>query len=175
MIDFFADHQMDHALIGGFALKAYGYMRATLDVDFILKQEDQSKIIQFLESLGFETLYRSKGYSNHQHVLSGLGRIDFVYIKGETAKTIFSEAKRHYVLKDVKLPVVNPKHLVALKIFAIKNDPSRRFREMADIQYLMRLPEVKTEEVKDYFEKHGLMDYFNEIIDGETTHGKNRT
>lgn len=175
LIDFFDTHQMDHALIGGFALKAYGYMRATQDVDFILKQEDQSKTIQFLESLGFETLYRSKGYSNHQHLMPELGRIDFVYIKGETASTIFSEAKSLYVLKDVELPVVSPIHLVALKIFAIKNDPTRRLREMADIEYLMNLPEVKAEAVKEYFEKHGLLKDFNEILHGETTHGNNRT
>lgn len=175
LIDFFATHQMVHALIGGFALQAYGYSRATQDVDFILKQEDQPKIIEFLESLGFETLYRSKGYSNHRHALSGLGQVDFVYIKGETATTIFSGAKRLSILKNVELPVVSPMHLAALKIFAIKNDPSRRLREMADIEYLMSLPEVKTEAVRSYFEKQGLLKDFDDIMQGRTTHGTDRT
>jgi len=171
LIDFFNTHQMDHALIGGFALKVYGYLRATQDVDFVVRQEDQAKIIEFLGSLGFETLYRSTGYSNHRHALSGLGQIDFVYIKGETATTIFSNVKRFSVLRNVDLPVVSPIHLVALKIFTIKNDPSRRLREMADIEHLMTLPEIKTEEVKAYFEKHGLLKDFYEIIKGKGNHG----
>ncbi len=78
------------------ALKAYGYMRATQDVDFIVKQEDQAKIIANLESLGFETLYSSKGYSNHIHPLSGLGRIDFVYVKGDTAKKHFQRTQKAF-------------------------------------------------------------------------------
>ena len=161
---------MDHALIGGFALKAYGYMRATQDVDFIVRQKNQWEIIEFLESLGFETLYRSTGYSNHRHALSGLGQIDFVYINGETATTIFSEARRRSILRDVDLPVVRPVHLVALKVFAMKNDPGRRLREMADIEYLMTLPEIKAEEVKAYFEKHGLLEDFHTIVKGKQSH-----
>ena len=171
LANFFNTYHMDHALIGGFALKAYGYLRATQDVDFIVRQADQSKIIKFLESLGFETLYRSTGYSNHRHALTGLGQIDFVYITGETATTIFSQSQRISILKDVELPVVRPIHLVALKIFAMKNDPHRRLREMADIEFLMTLPEIEDEEIKACFEKHGLLRDFKEIIKGKGNHG----
>jgi hypothetical protein len=171
LVDFFNTHHMDHALIGGFALKAYGYLRATQDVDFIVRQADQSKIIKFLESLGFETLYRSTGYSNHRHALTGLGQIDFVYITGETATTIFSQSQRISILKDVELAVVRPIHLVTLKIFAMKNDPRRRLREMADIEFLMTLPEIEDEEIKACFEKHGLLRDFKEIIKGKGNHG----
>ncbi len=41
LIDSFQTHQMDHALIGGFALKAYGYMRTTQDADFIVRRKNQ--------------------------------------------------------------------------------------------------------------------------------------
>ena len=60
LIDFFERERIDYALIGAFALKAYGYTRATQDVDFIARQKDQKKIIANLEFLGFETLYNSK-------------------------------------------------------------------------------------------------------------------
>ena len=42
---------------------------------------------------------------------------------------------------------------------------------MADIEHLMTLPEIKTEEVKAYFEKHGLLKDFYEIIKGKGNHG----
>lgn len=75
LMDFFAAGNMDHALIGGFALTAYGYLRATQDVDFILRHGNQGQVVPYLESLGYETLYRSKGYSNHRHALPGQGQI----------------------------------------------------------------------------------------------------
>ena len=164
LIDFFERERIDYALIGAFALKAYGYTRATQDVDFIARQKDQKKIIINLESLGFETLYSSTGYSNHLHPLSGLGRIDFVYVKGDTAESIFKEAVRILLFDNLTVPVVRPEHIVALKVFAMKNDPDRALREMADIKELLSLPEINLQEVQKYFEKYGQMEKYYDII-----------
>ena len=164
LIDFFERERIDYALIGAFALKAYGYTRATQDVDFIARQKDQKKIIINLESLGFETLYSSTGYSNHLHPLSGLGRIDFVYVKGDTAESIFKEAVRILLFDNLTVPVVRPEHIVALKVFAMKNDPDRALREMADIKELLSLPEINLQEVREYFEKYGQMERYYDII-----------
>lgn len=164
LIDFFERERIDYALIGAFALKAYGYTRATQDVDFIARQKDQKKIIVNLESLGFETLYSSTGYSNHLHSLSGLGRIDFVYVKGDTAESIFKEAVRILLFDNLTVPVVRPEHIVALKVFAMKNDPDRALREMADIKELLSLPEINLQEVQKYFEKYGQMERYYDIV-----------
>ena len=53
------------------------------------------------------------------------------------------------------------------KVFAMKNDPNRALREMADIEYLLRLPEIEMEEAKKYFEKYGQMDRYYDIIGGK--------
>ena len=45
--------------------------------------EELEKLVAFLESLGYETLYRSAGYSNHVHALPDLGRLDFVRRKDD--------------------------------------------------------------------------------------------
>jgi len=79
LIGFFAKEKIDFALIGAFALQAYGYVRATQDIDFVVRCEGQDRIVRFLESLGYETSYRSQGFSNHVRPLAGLGRVDFVY------------------------------------------------------------------------------------------------
>ena len=164
LIDFFERERIDYALIGAFALKAYGYTRATQDVDFIARQSDQKKIIVNLESLGFETLYRSTGYSNHLHPLSGLGRIDFVYVKGDTAESIFKETVKILLFDNLTVPVVKPEHLVALKVFAMKNDPDRALREMADIKELLKLEGINIQQVQKYFKKYGLMEKYYDII-----------
>ena len=164
LISFFKKEKIDYALIGAFALRAYGYTRATQDVDFIVRYNDQGKIITYLESLGYETIYCSIGYSNHVHPIEGLGRIDFVYVRGKTADIIFSNVRHLLLFKDIKISVVSPEHLIALKIFAIKNDPERSFKELADIKYLISLPDIDMEMVRKDFEKYGLMEKYYELI-----------
>lgn len=171
LVGFFDREGIDHALIGAFALKAYGYVRATQDVDFLVRSRDQDKIVHYLESLGYETLYRSKGFSNHVHALAKLGRIDFVYVEGETAETILSQSKPVLVLEDVRLPVVRAEHLIALKVFAMSNDPERVFREMADLRQLLRLPGIDYDEVLEYFYKYGQKERYRELV----TDGKKDT
>ena len=167
LIGFFEQAQIDYALVGSFALKAYGYLRATQDVDFLVRGAHQGRIIAYLESLGYETIYRSVGYSNHVHPLASLGRIDFIFVEGETADVILSEAKPLLVLDDISVPVVRAEHLITLKIFAMKNDPERSFREMADLQYLLKLPGLDMEEIRGYFEKYGQMEKYDELTKGK--------
>jgi len=53
--------------------------------------------------------------------------------------------------------------LAAMKIYALKNDPSRTLQEMADIQFLLRLPGIDEEEIRAYFERSGLLERYLEI------------
>jgi len=164
LVSFFEKERIDYALIGAFALQAYGYVRATGDLDFIVRREDQEKVVSFLQSLGYHTLQRSAGFSNHVHPLEGLGRVDFVYGSGETADAIFSAVRRTPLLGRQELPVAKPEHLIALKVFAMKNDPSRLFREMADLEYLVRVDGVDREEVRKIFRQYGMEDRYEQLV-----------
>jgi hypothetical protein len=170
LTQFFRMHSIDHALIGAFALKAYGYLRATQDLDFMVRSEAQDRIIHFLESLGYETIHRSEGYSNHFHQLRNLGSIDFVYVQGDTAAAIFSEARPLLVFEDLTVPVVKPEHFIALKLFAVTNDPGRVDQDLSDIRHMLKLPELDHSEIRRYFEKFGrLEDYLEFTGENQTT------
>jgi hypothetical protein len=54
-----------YAVIGGVALISYGLPRTTVDLDFVVESTVQDDLIAFLESRGYQTLGRSKGYSTH--------------------------------------------------------------------------------------------------------------
>jgi hypothetical protein len=73
-----------YAVIGGVALISYGLPRTTVDLDFIVESTVQDDLIAFLESCGYETLGRSMGYSTHSHSDATWGRLDFVYVGGDT-------------------------------------------------------------------------------------------
>lgn len=150
------------AIVGALALHSYGYSRATNDVDLLVDADAQRSLIAFLEDHGFETLHRSEGYSNHVHPDPALGRLDVIYVDRPTRERIFAEARRASLGgRTITLP--KPEHLVALKVHAMRNDPSRAFQDMADIQFLVKLPGVDRDEIRRYFEEAGQLERFHEL------------
>lgn len=160
---FFQREGFAFAVIGAFALQAYGLSRATYDLDFVTDMEAQPKLVPFLESLGYETVHRSTGYSNHLHGNPSFGRVDFVYVSGETSRKLFAQSGASLELGGVSVAVPRPEHLAAMKIHAMKNDPQRIFQEMADVQFILGLPETDEQEIRSYFEESGQLDLYDEI------------
>lgn len=150
------------AIVGALALHSYGYSRATNDVDLLVGADAQRALIAFLEDRGFETLHQSGGYSNHLHSDPAFGRLDVIYVDKATRDRIFAEARRA-PLGGRTISVPKPEHLAAMKVHAMRNDPSRVFQEMADIQFLMRLPGVDREEIRRYFQDAGQLERFHEL------------
>jgi predicted nucleotidyltransferase len=150
------------AVVGAWALHAYGQSRATNDVDFLVGVEAQDRLVAFLEGLGFETLHRSAGYSNHLHADPVRGRLDVVYVDAATRAKILATARR-VVLAGQTVLVPKPEHLAAMKVHAIKNDPARTLGDLADIRFLMGLSGVDRGEIRKYFEDAGLTERFHEV------------
>ena len=168
LTEFFNQENMDYAIVGAFALYAYGYTRATRDVDFITRIEYQDKIVRHLESRGFETLNRSEGFSTHVHSVDEV-RIDLIYVSGETADIIFGSTKDMTIFENFRHPVVSPEHLIALKLFAIHNEPSRKYKELADIKEIYKHTTIDKDDIREYFTKYNLEEYFDEISGEENS------
>ena len=151
------------AVIGGLGLHGLGITRATLDLDLVVEATVQDALVAFLETQGYETLYRSAGYSNHVHRDAGLGRVDLVYVDPDTARSLFAGSTPRLDFGSRTALVPRAEHLAAMKVQAIKNDPSRELQDLADIQALLRLPGVDAAEVRGYFERAGLLDRYDAI------------
>ncbi|MFL5395731.1 MAG: hypothetical protein ACJ79G_23100, partial [Myxococcales bacterium] len=80
-----------YGLAGAFALQAHGLQRATSDLDLIVEARAQPALLAHLDSLGYERLHVSEGYSNHLHPDPAWGRIDFIYLDDRTSDLIFAE------------------------------------------------------------------------------------
>jgi hypothetical protein len=150
------------AVTGGLALQAYGYGRFTADIDLLVPRRFQQEVVDWMEAEGYETLYRSEGYTNHLHPNRDLGRVDFIWVDDATAEKILGTAKRLKV-QQTELAVPRAEYLVAMKLQAIRNDPGRRLRDLADIQQLLRSPEVDLEEVREYFRRYDLLKAYDEV------------
>jgi hypothetical protein len=161
--EFFDRTRFPYAVIGAFGLHAYGLSRGTFDMDFVTQTEGQAQLVGFLESLGYETLHVSTGYSNHLHALAALGRLDIVYVGGETSERLFRDVRMMPGPSGQLVPVPRPEHLAAMKVQAMKNDPQRALREMDDIRFLLELPGIDEDEIRGYFERAGLGDRYDEL------------
>lgn len=160
----FLDHEgVRFALAGAAALNAHGLARATGDLDLVVEERVQPALLRFLAELGYEQLHASVGFSNHFHSDPQWGRLDFIYVDPNTADLLFARAKRARPLGDQEVLVPSPEHLAAMKVQALKDDPTRMFKEMSDLQFLMGIPGVDEGEIRRYFEKHGLLERFDEL------------
>lgn len=161
--DFLEERGTRYAVIGGVAIAMYGLPRTTLDLDLVVDAAVQEDLVRWLEMIGYQTLHRSSGYSNHSHQDTSWGTLDFVYVQGDTADKLFTGARRAQGPGGLEVPLPRPEHLAALKVAAMKNDPDRAFREQGDIRFLLHLPGVDRNEVKSYFDRYGLKERFDEI------------
>jgi hypothetical protein len=154
---FFEREDIRYAIAGGLAIHAWGHSRTTQDIDFVVDGNEQHRIVTFAESIGYRTLHASSGYSNHEHPDETFGRVDLLYVYGETAERVFAAAGHRLIAGDVQAPVPKPEHLIAMKVQAIKNAPRRVSIDVPDIAFLLRLPGVDHATVRDYFDRAGLL------------------
>jgi hypothetical protein len=160
---FLATGRFRVAVIGGVALAAYGHPRMTLDLDVVTEAAAQEALVALMEEQGFVTLHRSLGYSNHRHPDRNRGRVDFMYVRGTTADTLFASAKELPGPGGRSILVPKPEHLIAMKVQAMKDAPDRTWQDLVDIAYLFRLDGVNHDEVRQYFESAGLVERWHEL------------
>ncbi len=160
--EFFDAQEIRYALAGGNALLAWGHQRPTHDVDFAIDGARRDEAVAYAESLGYETTFASEGYSNHYHRDAAFGHVDFLYVYGSTADALFGGVT-HLSAVGVNLPVLRPEHLIAMKVHAMKQRPMRVLIDAPDIAFLLSLPGIDRERVREYFSQNGLLKIFDEL------------
>jgi hypothetical protein len=159
---FFEQRGEPFAVVGGVALLAYGAPRATFDLDLLAARGTQNDLVAFLEGRGFATLSVQPGFSNHQHAEAAMGRLDVIYVSGTTATAVFAGCTERTIAPGVLAPVPRPEHLVAMKVQAFTADRTR-YSDLADLQFLLSLPDLDQPRARSYFESAGLLDYYEQL------------
>lgn len=161
--EFFDRESVRYVVIGGLAVHAYGRLRPTKDADFGVDLHNQRRVIAFAESLGYETLNDTRAFSNHAHSDPAMGRVDFMYFDEATAAKVFAAASEKLIIEGLTARIAAPGHLAMMKALSMKNFPHRALYEGDDVRVLLQAPGVNVEEVREYYERHGLSGLFDVI------------
>lgn len=164
--DFFEREHIQWAVAGGLAVAAWGYQRTTHDIDFVVSGVSREKVTAFAESAGYETIHSSEGFSHHVHPIEDFGRVDALYVYGQTAEEMFASATKRLAAGKVSVPVISAEHIAMMKAFAIKANPTRKRGDARDVQFLLSLPGINREAIRNYFARFGLLEFFDDIDSG---------
>ena len=164
-----AEAGLEHALIGGLALQFHGHARATLDLDFMVRQEDLARIAAIMRHLGFQRLHADQEVAVFVAGDDSPGRVNFLLAHRPHALAMLARARPHAVGGEghVLVRVLEPEDLIGLKVQSSSNDPRRRRGDMADVEALLRaLPRLRLdrERIREYFRIFDREDEWDEIV-----------
>lgn len=155
-----------YALLGGFALGLWGYGRATADIDFLAHRDDMDKIDAVMKGLGYECRYKSDNVSQYLSPLKIFGEVDFIHAFKETSLAMLQNAEEKTVFNgDLKIRVLKPEDLIAFKLQAVKNNPSRTSVDLQDIKKLVEInrQSIDCALIDRYAELLNMEEVWNEI------------
>ena len=151
-------------LIGGLAVNQYGYSRNTLDVDFMVSEEDQGAVYDVMVRRGFINRRVMENVVFYHHEAGGF-RVDFLSVDGGTHARLSLRAKRVDAY-GFKLWVPDLEDLLATKVFALSSGKAkRRGKDLPDIAHLCLINNMDVEKViKPLCEKYRAEQVYDDVI-----------
>jgi predicted nucleotidyltransferase len=147
---------IDVLLVGGMALPAYGVVRQTLDIDCLIAEEHASALGEVLKGAGYSEQARSDNFIRYTGPEDEQFDVDVLLVDTETMSELVSES-RAFDLGPATMRVPSLRHLVMLKLHAIKNEPKRELRDLSDVVEMLRFQpdSISTEELAEICARYG--------------------
>jgi hypothetical protein len=127
---------MDFLLIGGQAISVLGHLRLTMDIDFLVLASNKTGWEELLGIYGYRSFSEGKGFAQFEGK-PGWPRVDLMLVDDSTFAKLRADAIE---TKGKRTP--SPKHMVALKLHAIRSgdrDPDKANQDWIDIRKLVEL------------------------------------
>lgn len=155
-------------LIGGNALQAFGYTRATLDVDCLIAEESSERLKEVLGANGFPWagsmahFQEFRHHGNKDEPPIHAMRVDAATFEKMWGQSIASE------VSGIPLRVPCLAHLLALKLFAAKQNPKRHNKDFRDVCVLLEMNpgKVSREELLQVCQRYASQKAVDELTRG---------
>ncbi len=155
------DANVSFALIGGVAVNAHGFLRATHDLDILVLAEDENAVHVAVSALGYETLDRRPDISSY---VCPPSRLDVLHARRPITRDLLARAAP-VNFRDIQVRVISVEGLIGLKIQAFNDDP-RRIRDLDDMIQLLKINRdgLNLDEVRAYFRLFDRETLLNDIL-----------
>jgi hypothetical protein len=139
LLSIFKRHKVQYALVGGFAVNFYGYVRMTQDVDILIypSVKNARNVMEALGEFGFgkagipQKYFETAGSAIHLGVEPN--RIDLLTrLKGVDNDTIFTHIRK-IEFEGILIPIISYNDLIRSK------RSSNRKRDLADAEELEKI------------------------------------
>ena len=149
-------------LAGGWAVCHHGYSRLTLDIDWVCSRSNEEKAIALMETLGF--IKTTDGMASRFQRVNDLTFpfIDLIWVDDASFTKM---AERDPTNQDSRIPVINFRALLAMKLFALKDSETREGKDLLDIRFLLRYGpnKVSEEELKAMCDRFAGPDAYHKV------------
>jgi len=162
----FREQHISYALMGGFAMGAWGSPRATVDIDFLVLRDDMEKVDAIMRSLSYECRRRTENVSQYLSPLQVFGEVDFLHAFRTPSLSMLQRAEERKMLgKTISVKVLKIEDMIGFKAQAIANNRERTAVDLADIEILIssHRSTIDWSLIEEYFVLFGLNDIFKEL------------
>lgn len=163
---FASERKIRFLVIGGHAVNSYGVSRHTGDLDLLVPLTDKSIWLELMEKLRYSVGQSDNRFARFKPVNLDNWPIDFMYVDETTFEGMYAQSQLHD-FGNIDARVIHPKHLVLLKLHALKHfQVHRHAKDYSDLISLLKLPDVKfeREELEAACKKYADVELYDKII-----------
>ena len=143
----FRSRGVGYAAIGGLAVNAHGFVRATRDIDLMVLVEDAATVRTIALDLHYSVLDEGKEISSY---VRDRQRFDVMHAQRPISRDLLARASE-VPLDGMRIPIIPVEGLIGLKVQAYNDNP-RRLQDVMDMIELFRVnTTLNMEEVRSYF------------------------
>lgn len=152
-------------VIGGYAVFAHGYVRATDDLDLIVQRGRRAQLSKLLCGLGMSVKNDAANFVQFDPADKTGMDVDLMFV----SEDVFSQLEQSSVeakVEGVPVRVVSLLHLIALKCHALQHSKSiRRLKDMDDLVQLILINrlDLNEPELRATILKHGNADTYEKL------------
>jgi hypothetical protein len=162
----FQRNDIRYALMGAVALGVYGYVRGTVDIDFLVHSHDMDKVDSIMKEMDYECRYRTENVSQYISPLKVFGEVDFLHAFRTHSLSMLERAVEKRLFDEaLVVRVLMAEDIIGLKLQAVRNDESRMALDMSDIESLLSAQQGRLDWnlLKEYFEIFEMHDIYEEF------------
>jgi hypothetical protein len=156
----------DFLVVGGHAVNAHGYPRATYDVDLLVRERDRAAWRSAVESLGYRCFRDVPAFVQFSPPERNLAPLDLMVVTEETFAKLWA-GRVYRSVGGVELPFPKVEHVIAMKLFAARS-PDRHDAEKDwwDVLKLIELcnVDVRAAEFREIVERYGRPGFYQRIL-----------